>query len=104
MIHALFADMFVGPARHVSVFFPDLFGMREIYNKPGTTGEANWRLRVPADFAARYEERRAAGQAVDLPAALGTALHVKTRGVSGDDADLARALLACAAPRAALRA
>jgi 4-alpha-glucanotransferase len=102
LIHALFADLFVGPARHVNLFFPDLFGMREVYNTPGTTGEANWRLRVPADFAARHEERRAAGQALDLPAALGTALRARTRGAPGDDADLARALLACAAPRAAL--
>jgi 4-alpha-glucanotransferase len=102
LIHALFADLFVGPARHVNLFFPDLFGMRDVYNKPGTTGEGNWRLRVPADFAARYEEQRAAGRALDLPAALGTALRARTREVPGDDADLARALLACAAPRAVL--
>jgi 4-alpha-glucanotransferase len=102
LVHALFADLFVGPARHVSLFFPDLFGMRDVYNKPGTTGEANWRLRVPADFATRYEARRAAGQALDLPAALGTALRARTRGAPGDDADLARALLAFAASRAVL--
>src|SRR6185436_1012194 len=50
MATALLAELFVGPARHVQIFWPDLFGLREIYNRPGVVDDANWTLRVPADF------------------------------------------------------
>ena len=64
---AMFADLFVGPARQVSVFFPDLFGMKETYNRPGIVDPANWSLRVPPDWetlhAARCRERRGPGPA-----------------------------------------
>jgi 4-alpha-glucanotransferase len=100
LTHALFADLFLGPARHVCVFFADLFGMTDTYNTPGTIGEGNWRLRVPADFADEYERRRLAGRALDLCAALGTALRVTAADTRGDCRDLASALLAHAAPAA----
>ena len=59
---ALFADLFVGPARRVSVFFPDLFGMTEVYNAPGTVDPSNWTLRVPPGYRALYAERCARGR------------------------------------------
>jgi 4-alpha-glucanotransferase len=91
---ALFADLFVGPAERVSVFFPDLFGMKDVYNAPGTVDPANWTLRVPPDYQRLYAERRARGEALDLPAALATALHARARGQRGDLAELAEALAA----------
>ena len=54
LVHALYADLLVCKAEHVSVFFPDLFGMEDRYNVPGTVGPANWSLRVPADYRERY--------------------------------------------------
>lgn len=102
LVHALFADLFVGPARHVCVFFPDLLGMPDVYNSPGTVGDHNWRLRVPPDFAARYERDRQAGGALDIAAALGLALQARGAGGQGDLGDLARALLARAAEPARL--
>lgn len=92
LTHALFADLFLGPARHVCLFFPDLFGLRERYNTPGTFGDHNWRLRVPHDFAERYARDRASGAALDLPAALTLALEARSAGAAGEAADLARAL------------
>jgi 4-alpha-glucanotransferase len=85
---AKLAELFVGPARNVMVFFPDLLGMREIYNRPGVVSDENWSLRVPEDFAARYAGDRRAGRALDLPRAL--ALALRARGA--EDRDLMSAL------------
>ncbi|TMA46110.1 MAG: hypothetical protein E6J82_00565 [Deltaproteobacteria bacterium] len=54
LARAQLADLFVGPARNVMVFFTDLLGLREVYNRPGTVSPENWSLRVPPDFAAAY--------------------------------------------------
>lgn len=74
---AKLAELFVGPARNVMVFFPDLLGMREIYNRPGVVSDENWSLRVPPDFAAAYAEACRAGRALDLPRALLLALRAR---------------------------
>ena len=74
---AKLADLFVGPARNVMVFFTDLFGMRDVYNWPGTVSEENWSLRIPGDFAPRYDRARREGRALDLPRALATAMRAR---------------------------
>ncbi|MBX3192593.1 MAG: 4-alpha-glucanotransferase [Labilithrix sp.] len=89
---AMFADLFVGPAAHVLVFFADLFGEREIYNRPGVVDDANWRLRLPAGFRALYEERRARGEALDLPAALAMAMRARGEAFARAHAALIDAL------------
>jgi 4-alpha-glucanotransferase len=77
LARAQLADLFVGPARNVMVFFTDLLGLREVYNRPGTVSPENWSLRVPPDFAAAYRGAAAKGAALDLPAALATAMRAR---------------------------
>jgi 4-alpha-glucanotransferase len=89
LAQALFADLFVGPSRRVSVFFPDLFGMTEVYNAPGTIDPANWTLRVPPNYRPLYTERRARGEALDLSIAVAMALRARARGQRGTLAELA---------------
>jgi 4-alpha-glucanotransferase len=89
---AMFADLFVGPARQVSVFFPDLFGMKETYNRPGIVDPANWSLRVPADWRSLHAARCQSGEALDLRAALVQALRARAGGSDGTLTALARAL------------
>jgi hypothetical protein len=75
---AMFAELFASPAAHVSIFFADLFGYREIYNRPGTVSDENWRLRVAADYAERYAADCADGdepRALHLPRAVALALR-----------------------------
>lgn len=96
---AKLAELFVGPARNVMVFFTDLFGMRDVYNWPGTVSEENWSLRIPGDFAARYERARREGRALDLPRALATAMRAR----GSDFASAHRDLLANLEGRAAVR-
>ncbi|WP_051338803.1 4-alpha-glucanotransferase [Sulfuricella denitrificans] len=75
LAHAKVADLFLSPARHVMLFFADLFGLEETYNVPGTVNEDNWTLRVPTDFARRYEDDRRRGEALNLHAVLALALR-----------------------------
>lgn len=88
LARAMTAELFASDAKHVSIFFADLFGERTIYNRPGLVSPENWRLRVPRDFRETYEERLAAGEAMDLRRALATALRKKRP----DRADLAKRL------------
>jgi 4-alpha-glucanotransferase len=77
LVAAMVADLLTCPAKNVVVFFPDLFGLREIYNAPGEVNDSNWLLRVPNDYEATYAAARAAGRALDLPAALADALRAR---------------------------
>lgn len=76
---ALLAELFLGPARNVLVFWADLFGVRDIYNKPGVVDGDNWCLRVPADFEAAHAAAVARGDAPDLDAALAMARSARSR-------------------------
>jgi 4-alpha-glucanotransferase len=80
LVQAKFAELFVGPAANVMVFFTDLFGSEEIYNRPGVVSEENWSLRVAPSFRTRYAVDVAAGRALDVPRALARAL--RSRGPS----------------------
>jgi 4-alpha-glucanotransferase len=77
LVQARLADLFVGPAANVMVFFTDALGLEEVYNRPGTVDDANWSLRVSADFRRQHEERVARGAALDLPRALARALRAR---------------------------
>jgi hypothetical protein len=59
------------------VFFPDLLGMKDTYNTPGTVAASNWSLRVPPDYAALWRRRLRRGRALNLPAALALALRMR---------------------------
>jgi 4-alpha-glucanotransferase len=77
LARARLADLFVGPATNVMVFFTDALGLEEDYNRPGTVDDANWSLRVSPDFRRQHEERVARGAALDLPRALARALRAR---------------------------
>jgi len=86
------ADLFVGPAQNVSIFFTDLLGMKEIYNRPGEVHPENWILRVPPDYAQLYRARCASGEAFDLCGALALALRARFTVLEPRQAALVTAL------------
>jgi 4-alpha-glucanotransferase len=90
LAQAMLAELFLGPAQHAIVFWVDLFGLVEIYNRPGEISVENWTLRVPRDFEAAFAAARARGDAPSLPRALAWALHA--RGLDRDE--VGRALVA----------
>lgn len=97
LVQASFADLFVGPARNVIVYFTDLLGEREPFNRPGTVGPENWSLRVPPDFRRAYPERVARGEALDVPRALARALRARGGPLPAAHRDLLAALQRAAA-------
>ena len=92
------AELFVGPGRQISIFFTDLFGLREAYNRPGVISDDNWSLRVPAGFARSHAEAARRGSALDLPRALALAMKSRGRAFSAPHAALVRELEAIAGP------
>jgi hypothetical protein len=71
---AMLAMLFASPAENVSIFWADLFGETGRFNAPGTVTDANWCLRLPADFERLHSERLGQDAALDLPLAVALAL------------------------------
>lgn len=88
LVQARFAELFASRAEHVQVFFADLLGMKEIYNRPGIIDDENWSLRVPQDYAVLYRERLRTDAALNLPRALALALRSRGAEVVAQHADL----------------
>lgn len=77
LVTAKFAELFASPSEHLQIFFCDFWGIRDRYNLPGTSGELNWSLRLPNDYAAQYRQALQAGDGCNLPEALVIALHAR---------------------------
>jgi 4-alpha-glucanotransferase len=88
---AKLAALFASPSRHIQVFFADLFGIRERYNLPGTTGSKNWTLRLPSHFEALYQQNIRNRSAFNLPHVLAMAL--RSRGLDRTHPTLLQTLL-----------
>lgn len=43
-------EIFASRAENIQIFFTDFFQIEDVYNRPGTSGDANWSLRVPDNF------------------------------------------------------
>jgi 4-alpha-glucanotransferase len=97
LVTAMFAELFVGPASNVLVFWADLFGERARYNTPGVFSPLNWTMRVPTAFRETYAERRALGAAMDVTGALAMAMRARGADFIRAHAGLISALEASAA-------
>jgi 4-alpha-glucanotransferase len=83
LLEGIFADLFIGPASNVSIFFADLFGVKDVYNRPGVVSDENWVVSVPNDYQSWFEEAAERGDAINIPKVLAIALRAKCR----DNAD-----------------
>ena len=79
-VQALFADLLLSRAENVAVFFADLIGSAQTYNRPGTVGPDNWALRVEDDYERRYRHDAAEHRALNLPWACSLALKSPLAG------------------------
>ena len=43
-------EIFASQAENIQMFFTDFFNIEEVYNRPGTSGDSNWSLRLPDNF------------------------------------------------------
>jgi 4-alpha-glucanotransferase len=83
LAQAKFADLFIGPAQNIMVFFTDLLGIRQSYNIPGTVSQDNWSLRIDSDYPRQYIDKLRKNLALNIPKALAMALRAR-----GDDVRL----------------
>lgn len=43
-------EIFASKAENIQIFFTDFFNIYDVYNRPGTSGDENWSLRLPDNF------------------------------------------------------
>lgn len=43
-------ELFASKAENIQIFFTDYFNIYDVYNRPGTSGDANWSLRLPDNY------------------------------------------------------
>lgn len=43
-------ELFASKAENIQIFFTDYFNIYDVYNRPGTAGDANWSLRLPDNY------------------------------------------------------
>lgn len=56
LIQTKFVEIFASQAENIQVFFTDFFGVKDVYNKPGTSGDKNWSLRLPDNYEEIYKD------------------------------------------------
>ena len=72
------AEIFASKSANIQVFFTDFFGIKDTYNKPGTSGDKNWSLRVPDNFEEVYcSNLKDNGLALNLPLILKMAIEAR---------------------------
>ncbi len=60
-------ECFASKAENIQIFFTDFFGINEVYNVPGTSGDPNWTLRLNDNFVDFYSEKLRSEEALNLP-------------------------------------
>lgn len=71
-------ECFASASENIQIFFTDFFGINDVYNRPGTSGDPNWTLRIDKNFVEFYKEKLKTGEALNLPLAMIYA--IKARG------------------------
>jgi len=69
------AELFACEAQNVQIFFTDYFGIKDVYNRPGTDGDVNWSLRVPDNFEQVFCDNLKSNKALNLPFVLEIAIE-----------------------------
>ena len=70
-------ELFASKAQNIQVFFTDFLGLMSVYNRPGTSGDFNWSLRMPDDFENVYCEQIKNGKGLNLPLILKLAIEAR---------------------------
>ena len=70
-------ELFASKAENIQVFFTDLLGIYEVYNRPGTSGSQNWSLRMPNNFEEFYCQQLRNGKGMNLPLLLKLAIEAR---------------------------
>lgn len=86
------AEIFASKAENIQVFFTDFFGIKDVYNKPGTSGSKNWSLRMPDNYEEVYFSNCKNGTSLNLPLILKMAIEARGSEFSKKNAKLIKEL------------
>ncbi len=86
------AEIFASKAENTQVFFTDFFGIKDVYNKPGTSGSKNWSLRMPDNYEEVYFNNCKNGTSLNLPLILKMAIEARGSEFSKKNAKLIKEL------------
>lgn len=70
-------ELFACKSQNIQMFFTDFLGLYDVYNRPGTSGDANWSLRIPDNYEEVYCENLKTGRALNLPLILKLAIEAR---------------------------
>ena len=70
-------ELFACKSANIQVFFTDFLGLYDVYNRPGTSGDANWSLRIPDNYEEVYCNNLKEGKALNLPLILKLAIEAR---------------------------
>lgn len=70
-------ELFACKSENIQMFFTDFFGIYDVYNRPGTSGDANWSLRIPDNYEEIYHNHLIEGSALNLPLILKLAIEAR---------------------------
>lgn len=88
LAQAKLVELFACKAENVQIFFTDYFGLKEIYNVPGTSGDENWSLRLPNNFEEVYCNNLNLNLALNMPLILKTAIEARGKDFAQKHAKL----------------
>lgn len=85
-------ELFACKAENVQIFFTDYFGIKDVYNRPGTSGDENWSLRLPNNFEEIFCENLKSNIALNLPLILQFAIKARGQAFSDKHSSLIKRL------------
>lgn len=72
-----FVELLSSPVRSIQVFFPDLFGSDEYYNRANMPDPKNWKARIRKDYKQQYTDALINNKGLNFPEAIKLAIEHK---------------------------
>lgn len=83
-----FVELFACKSENVQIFFSDFLGLSDVYNKPGTSGDDNWSLRIPNNFEEVYCKNLKEGRALNMPLTLKLAMEARGKDFANNNRNI----------------
>lgn len=81
-------ELFACKAENIQIFFTDFLGLYDVYNRPGTSGDGNWSLRIPDNYEEVYCNNLKEGKALNLPLILKLAIEARGREFAQQNSEI----------------
>ncbi len=85
-------ELFACKAENIQIFFTDFLGLYDVYNRPGTSGDKNWSLRIPDNYEEVYSNNLNEGKALNLPLILKLAIEARGHKFISDNWEIIQKL------------